>query len=156
MTREFERESGKGGSGVVYYGCLKDSTEAAVKMLYLMPPILHRDVKTPSILLNENLQSKIADFGLPKIFPHENRPYVSTTVIGRAGYLDPDPMIERGNIWSIADEKLQELHNSKSVWRSTDIAMSCVRLTSAKRPSMSQIVIELKECLPMEMDTGNS
>ena len=36
MTRKFERELGKGGFGVVYNGCLKDSTEVAVKMLYLM------------------------------------------------------------------------------------------------------------------------
>ena len=33
VTREFHRELGKGGFGVVYYGCLKDGTEVAVKML---------------------------------------------------------------------------------------------------------------------------
>lgn len=34
MTKGFERELGKGGFGKVYYGCLKDGTEVAVKKLY--------------------------------------------------------------------------------------------------------------------------
>jgi len=54
------------------------------------PPIVHRDVKTPNILLNKNLQAKIADFSLSKIFPDESRSYVSTRVIGTPGYLDPE------------------------------------------------------------------
>ncbi|KAJ4717972.1 protein kinase family protein [Melia azedarach] len=73
---------------------LRIATEAAQGLEYLhsgcKPPIVHRDVKSANILLNENFQAKLADFGLSRIFPVENGTHVSTTIVGTPGYLDPE------------------------------------------------------------------
>ncbi|XP_042967971.1 LRR receptor-like serine/threonine-protein kinase IOS1 isoform X2 [Carya illinoinensis] len=182
---------------------LRIATNAAQGLEYLhcgcKPPIVHRDVKTTNILLNENLQAKLADFGLSKIFPSDGDTHVSTVVAGTPGYLDPEyyitnwlteksdvysfgvvllkiitgrPAIERsearthvsefvssmlakGDIKNIVDPRLHGNFNSNSVWRAVEIAMGCVSPTAAKRPTMSEVVADLKECMATELALAN-
>ena len=54
------------------------------------PRIVHRDVKIANILLSENLDAKIADFGLSMVFPSDNETHVVASVMGTVGYLDPE------------------------------------------------------------------
>ncbi|XP_038701512.1 LEAF RUST 10 DISEASE-RESISTANCE LOCUS RECEPTOR-LIKE PROTEIN KINASE-like 1.4 isoform X3 [Tripterygium wilfordii] len=51
--------------------------------------VIHRDVKTNNILLDNNFHVKVADFGLSRLFP-TNVTHVSTAPQGTPGYVDPE------------------------------------------------------------------
>ncbi|KAL5824508.1 hypothetical protein ACOSQ3_020571 [Xanthoceras sorbifolium] len=85
--------SARNASKLSWEGRLRIAVDAAQGLEYLhhgcKPPIVHRDIKPANILLNENFDAKLADFGLSKIFI-ESGTHMSTVVAGTPGYLDPE------------------------------------------------------------------
>lgn len=66
---------------------------AARGLLYLHeqcdPKIIHRDVKAANILLDEELEAVVGDFGLAKILDHRES-HVTTAVRGTVGHIAPE------------------------------------------------------------------
>ncbi|VAH22184.1 unnamed protein product [Triticum turgidum subsp. durum] len=159
------------------------------------PPLIHRDVKTSNILLNANLEAKIADFGLLKAFNSNNDTHVSTArVVGTRGYLapeylttfqltnksdvfsfgvvlleiitgqphilnDPEPTsivqwvrqrLAHGNIETVVDVRIHNDHDVNSVWKATETALKCTAQLPEQRPTMTDVVLQLQECLKLE------
>ncbi|KAL9680420.1 hypothetical protein QQ045_018299 [Rhodiola kirilowii] len=193
--------SDKNTQYLVWEDRLHIAIDAAQGLDYLhngcRPPIVHRDVKTTNILLNETFQAKLADFGLSRVYPSDGATEQAMTVVaGTPGYLDPEyyrtqrlneksdvysfgvvlleiitsqPMRSRtedrthisiwvnqvlnttGDVKSIVDARLQGDYDVNSAWKAIELAMYCVSSTSIKRPTMSQVVSELNQCLEMEV-----
>nr|CAB3460917.1 unnamed protein product [Digitaria exilis] len=219
ITNNFQRVLGRGGFGSVYDGLLEDGTQVAVKLrsessnqgvreflteteaphctgVRTSPAFVHRDVKTSNILLNANLEAKIADFGLLKAFRREGDTHVSTDrVVGTHGYLAPEyasalQLTEKSDVYSlgvvllevitgqppilrcpeptnvvqwvrqrlargedigdVVDARLRGGYDANAAWKATDVALKCTEQVPTQRPTMTDVVAQLHECLELE------
>ena len=78
--------------------------------------------------------------GLPAVLRNPDRGHIVQWVRQR---------IARGEITDVVDARLRGEYDTNSVWKVTDTAMKCTMPTASQRPTMTQVVIQLKESLQL-------
>lgn len=65
---------------------------AGLEYLHLnhSPRIIHRDLKPANVLLDDNMEARIADFGLAKAMPDAHTHITTSNVAGTVGYIAPE------------------------------------------------------------------
>lgn len=118
--------SGKSGIRMDWARRLKVAIGAARGLAYLHelanPPIIHRDIKSTNILLDDHLNAKVADFGLSKPMGDGERGHVTTQVKGTMGYLDPEyymtrQLTEKSDVYSFGVLMLELLTARRPIER---------------------------------------
>lgn len=115
--------SGKSGFKLSWTKRLGIAFDSARGIAYLHelanPPIIHRDIKSTNILLDDQLIAKVADFGLSKPVDN-NEVHVSTGVKGTLGYLDPEyfmsgQLTEKSDVYSFGVVMLELVTGRKPI-----------------------------------------
>ncbi|CAM8940309.1 unnamed protein product [Rhodiola kirilowii] len=90
---DFLHETGPQEKKLDWAARLRIALGAARAIAYLhhdcSPKIIHRDIKSSNILIDENLEPRVSDFGLAKLLVDEDA-HVTTVVAGTFGYLAPE------------------------------------------------------------------
>ncbi|KAI3981480.1 hypothetical protein MKX01_007407 [Papaver californicum] len=140
---------GKGMPVMEWPKRLKIALGAARGLAYLHddcnPKIIHRDIKSANILLDDTFEAQVSDFGLAKLAIDYNT-HVSTRVVGTARPLLIHAL-DTGNFAALIDPKLESRYVESEMLRMIEAAAACVRHAAPRRPRMLQVLRALdSEC----------
>ncbi|XVF02463.1 hypothetical protein REPUB_Repub04eG0177500 [Reevesia pubescens] len=102
---------------------MKIAVGAAKGLAYLHedchPKIIHRDIKSANILLEEDFEAQVADFGLARL-NDTTQTHVSTRVMGTFGYLAPEyassgKLTDRSDVYSFGVVLLELITGRKPI-----------------------------------------
>ncbi|KAF3335482.1 leucine-rich repeat receptor-like serine/threonine-protein kinase [Carex littledalei] len=147
-------------------GYCKDENSLALVLEYMSEGNLDDHLR------DAKMEAKTADFGISKAFNSTNSTHVSMNhiVTGQPAIIKgsrPDnenmniiqwvcQRLAKGNIESVVDARMQGEYDINSVWKAADVALKCTAQSAVQRPTMTEVVIQLKECIELEAATGRN
>ncbi|XP_054786787.1 proline-rich receptor-like protein kinase PERK8 isoform X2 [Prosopis cineraria] len=125
---------------------VKVATGAARGIAYLHedchPRIIHRDIKSSNILLDNNFEAQVSDFGLAKL-AMDSYTHVTTRVMGTFGYMAPEyatsgKLTEKSDVYSFGVVLLELVTGRKPV--DTSQPTGDESLVEWARPLLNQVL----------------
>lgn len=113
-------KSGKNVQWSVIYKITMDIAQALAYLHYsCVPRIVHRDIKPSNILLDENLNAFLSDFGLARLL-EVSETHATTDVAGTFGYVAPEyattcRVSDKADVYSFGVVLLELLSGKKSL-----------------------------------------
>ncbi|KAI4985177.1 putative proline-rich receptor-like protein kinase PERK6 [Hordeum vulgare subsp. vulgare] len=147
-TLEFHLH-GKGLPPMAWPTRLRIALGAAKGLAYLHedchPRIIHRDIKSANILLDNNFEAMVADFGLAKL-TSDGSTHVSTRVMGTFGYLAPEyassgKLTEKSDVYSYGVMLVELLTGRRPIDATTHLLLED-GLVEWARPALSRALAD--------------
>ncbi|CAJ2674613.1 unnamed protein product [Trifolium pratense] len=155
-------------NNVTWKTCLRIASETAGALSYLHSaasiPIIHRDVKSTNILLDENYTAKVSDFGASRLVPLDHTKIATVfwrsscrAINRRETYFPVYRPEEKRNLsihflsclrenrmFEVLRVGILNADNKDEIKEVAILAAKCLRLKGEERPSMKEVAMELE------------